>query len=828
MDGLQTGKKSLKNGKAKVTIVANQKTEKNVRADKYYKEASFNVTVKDEDVFSAKQTGVKKITVTGNDLTGEVKDYTLKRGEVKVTLEKVELAEDKKSAVLVAASAKYPAGDYVVTFGALTSDTFKVEDGKADKVVVSENLVLSGDFGVATTGTISYKVLNQFEENITKTFTTLNFTCTLGQASADSATGVITVKDISTYYQLGTTGKVVYIATDGSGLTGETTVTLSSKSVASDVELKGIYDDTNKKFVDLKANTSYAGKSLVLVVDLKDQYGNGFYAWNSTQTGDITLIVNPLLTNFKLANANGVSLTVADYDWTIGGFKIPVNAITGAAGNEKLAAGTVTLTFVLKSAVKNITKTFDIAATSKVASIDVYPNDSVYQGDGDVEFGYTAADENGNAVKSYALLTDANYGVKLPSGFSWAEPNHDDVAVLYFDTDILNEVPEGITGYYTQMVATQDYKFTKTISFNYSAAGRPAYVLGVTSATGVVSGSGVANTQIGIDYESVKISDQYGRVMSKAAKNAFGGTSTGDYRVAYVAATGYAGHISTTGAIDLEGSVATFAGVTVGTDPFTFQLEKYDGTDWNVVKNSDVTVKFTCVDFDKLAKFEVAEIGTLSKEASYTAVTPNRSTRMVANVTVYGYNSDGLKIKIPASTNYYTVEGALASGLTATGANATEVNAPSVTGAVQSKEYDLTVKINNGVGTAYTQKVTVKYELPVVKTVGENLGRAFVTVASDAAIDDAVITAELNAVDQFGYKMGTFAGTDSGNVISTSGHEPNVYIYDVVTDGTAVKVENNNTKSATISVANAAHVTEFMAKLTFDGGVTYTTKVLVR
>ena len=75
--------------------------------------------------------------------------------------------------------------------------------------------------------------------------------------------------------------------------------------------------------------------------------------------------------------------------------------------------------------------------------------------------------------------------------------------------------------------------------------------------------------------------------------------------------------------------------------------------------------------------------------------------------------------------------------------------------------------------------------------------------------------------------MGVFGTTDTGRTIASTGHTPSVYIYDMVTDGTVVKVQNNNTKNATIA-APGATVKSFMVKLTFDGGLEYTTKVIVQ
>jgi len=785
-------------GTTKVTIVANQKTEKNVRADKYYKEASFNVTVKEEDAFSAKQTGVKKITVTGKDLTAEVKDYTLKRGTVAVSVEKVELSEDKTKAVLVAASAKYPAGDYVVTFGALTSESFKVEDGKLANFEVSEYLVLDGDYGTASSATIAYKALNQFEEDITSTTTNVNVSCTLGtvaNGAPDAAHSIIKVTNISTFYQVGTTGKIYIIATDGTGVTKEAEVVLSGKKQPADVSVLGVFDTNSKKYVDLKANTDYTKTSLVLVVSVKDQYDLPYAG--TFDNSVCSIIPNAVLTGFSL-----------DTD-TNGAYKSAAGANPGEYVIEiaegKYAAGTVTFTFVLKNSVaksNNIAQTIEIGATQKVASIDVTPHDSVYYGE-KAAFDYTALDQDGKEITSVDLLNDPKYGVSLPAGFAFTDANYDGVAELTFDFAnagaTVQNPTEGLSNLYSGLAMTNDYSFNKMITFQYGAEAHPQYINGVTATTTLGKIGTGSSITIGLD--NLVIADQYGRVMTNA--KAFT-----DYAVTASAANAKYTAVSNSASSFVFGSndkIDIKFADEFGGDAWKLTLYK-DGKE---VTGASKSVNIVSADLADLVKFEASCEGAIYRGDS--TVATNKTT----DISVVGYNRDGVKF---ALTNQFNVVSDLVADgdVTVNSASASAVGYGA--GQVAEKAYDVKVAIKNSDGTIINKTVTVKAAAPVVASISVPGSVGYVKVASgsaDSADLGKEIAGQLLVVDQYGYKMGP------KNNNFEAAHLKNVYLYD--SENAALKFTNNNTTGACFSTATYANC---MAKLTFDNGEVFTVKVI--
>ena len=124
-----------------VTIVANQTTQANVRAKKYYREATIKVVVTDDTVgFGASQTGAKEIKVTG--LEGAAKDdmeVTLKRGSITIPTASVK-AEDANTLVLTTA-ARLQDATYTVTVDKKEASF----TGAAEKLT---NLSITGEYAV--------------------------------------------------------------------------------------------------------------------------------------------------------------------------------------------------------------------------------------------------------------------------------------------------------------------------------------------------------------------------------------------------------------------------------------------------------------------------------------------------------------------------------------------------------------------------------------------------------------------------------------------------------------------------------------------------------
>ena len=126
----------------KVTAVAPGTTKIAVRNAYTSKKVYVDVTVNAE--FAAKQTGAKKITVTGNNFTKDTK-VEVKRGNTTVDIDtaKTEVASDGRTIILTTKST-ISAAEYTVTAGDKTTK-FTGEVSKVTTLEVSDEAIASAD-----------------------------------------------------------------------------------------------------------------------------------------------------------------------------------------------------------------------------------------------------------------------------------------------------------------------------------------------------------------------------------------------------------------------------------------------------------------------------------------------------------------------------------------------------------------------------------------------------------------------------------------------------------------------------------------------------------
>lgn len=682
-----------KNTTRKFTFTANKAGETTITigagkpSNKFVKTAEIKVTVVDK--LSAKQTGATKITVTGSDLTSDIADYVVKRGTVTVSMAKdVVLNDAKTEAVLTASASVLPAGDYTLSFKKGDAVEFKVETSRIDSIeIVGDTLALTGEVGVASSATVSYKVLNQFTENITKTTGNISVNTSFGTATAAPTSGIITVKNIQNTI-IGSTGTMVVINT-ATGVNVTKTLTLGQKAKAASFEVKGVYNSVTKKEMTLVENNQNLGA--VLLIAAFDQYGNRLSVLNTTEAA-ITWS----------AGITGVSLdSKTEYKdiITIDGDNYIALPLSAASAK----AGTATIFIVSRSTGSNTTATITVGGTTTVKTLDVYPLDTVYAGE-DNEFGYVALTEDGTEVKDYATLSSTKYGVsQMPAGFSWVK-NLDGTAKLVYDGSA--SVPAGSE--YTMVAGTfitAGYG-NKTLTFNVYAAARPTSIGGTQYVTlGLLDSGKSDTTTIDLGIGNFVIFDQYGR-----AKD-FTGNSSYQFKLEvpegektdYVKAVS-SGSIVLNSGKEYQISVTTGAITAPVKQTYRVVLEaKNDKGVWKEIAGSDNTFTVTVAPMKSVVSFELKEIPNMYiTTASAYQVTPS----------VTGKLADGTSIKIGASQLTLTGDLAVVGGNKFAASN---VSVDPSKG-VYSKDVNAVVTVNDAKGTQLKQTVTASVIPPTLTT----------------------------------------------------------------------------------------------------------------
>ena len=621
----------VKAGESYVDVVGSQSSAAKANSDKFKVTARIKVVVAAK--FGGKQTGARKITVTGNNLTANKSDYSVKLAGGIRDITSVSVNAAGTEAVLEM-TANITDGDYTVEFGGKTS-SFKGETAKLSKIdVPNKYLVLNGDNSSAG-GTIEYKITNQFGEDVTKTVSGLNVSVSAGTATANPAKGVIEVTGITANLPLNTPVVLNITKIDGTNvLTGKFDLTLAAKAKASTVSVKGVYNVNTKKPYSLAVNSA-DNVNARLLVEVKDQYGRRMKSTdgvNILAVGGLTgLGINGTTVYSDLVEVDGV-----DY------IAIPFTGVS------TLKSGSVDITFIalFGTSGSNTTKTtINIAGTKQVSKFTVTAPAEVYAGEV-AYFNYSATNDAGQAITDYATLTDANYGVKLPDAFSF-ENTANGTAKLKYDATKDNNVKTvtwsaGLTQMPSNALFTVAANMQPSmVTFNVLAPAVPSNIRSL-SLDGVLKGGTTENV-----LPKVKILDNKGRELTNLSaysnyylgvkKNGSGTkfsintdtTTVGDYKFVKLSELN-------SKSLKFVASNPTLTGYE--SESFTFAIHK-DATGNNPVAGSEINVKVTASDLSSLSNF------SLSLPSAVYAADGNAGYDSVGAVVV-GKTSDGTSVQL--------------------------------------------------------------------------------------------------------------------------------------------------------------------------------------
>ena len=774
-----------KAGESYINVVGSQSSAAKANADKKKVTARIKVVVAGK--FAGKQTGARKITVTGKNLSANKADYKINNGTR--TIANVTVNSSATEAVLEM-EAVITDGDYTVEFGGQTS-SFRGETAKLTKIdVPSKYLVLKGDNSSAG-GTIEYKIMNQFGEDVTKTVSGLNVNVSVGTGTANPSTGLIDVAGMAANLPINTPVTLNINKAEGTNvLTGTFNLTIAAKSKASTVSVKGVYSLNTKKPYTLAVNNS-ENTAARLLVEVKDQYGR-----RMKSTEGVNILAVGGLTGLGIDGAvvhnNMVEVDGVDY------IAIP---FTGA-GTVK--AGSVEVTFIALFGQNghNTTKTtINIVGTKQVSKFTATAPAEVYAGES-TYFNYSATNSAGTAITDYATLSNANYGVKLPAAFSW-ENGTNGVAKLKYDA---TKDPNVNTIAWNAALTQVQSNAIFTVAANMQpaivqfAVHAPAIPTNIRSFTvdGVLPNGNTENV-----LSKVKIVDNKGRELTNlsAMSNYYLGVKKNGAGTRFSVVGGVAGsadnNVKLVKLSDLRSASLKFhasnAPITgYETEKYTFAIYK-DATGTNPVAGSEINVNLTAADIKNLTSFSLSlpsAVYSSDSNVGYDSV----------DAVVVGRASDGSLVQL-GSTDFTLrdVENII-DGNKLKPSKAKE----------KAKRGDftdtVTAVINDGKGTEAVKTVNISAKAPTITKVEAKSSELALANFTFAGIKEALVitdnyTSEANGVNpSTAITKNMLQGVKL--ISSSSGN---------------VKAEWNNTNKVSFSGAAAGDVVTL--QVTFTGGV---------
>ncbi|MGP1612633.1 MAG: Ig-like domain-containing protein [Catonella sp.] len=777
-------------GESYIDVIGSQRSAGKATADSKKVTARIKVVVASKpSEFMGKQTGAKKITVTGQKLTNNVKDYTVKLGLSTRDITSVTLNSSATEAVLEM-TANIQNGDYTVEFGG-KSVAFKGEEAKVTNIdVPNKYLVLNGD-NSSSGGTIEYVVKNQFNEDITKTVFGLTVNASVGTATVNPSKGTIDVTGMAANLSLNMPINLNISKIDTvTQIVKNFNLTLAAKSKANSVTVKGLYSNNTRKPYNLTVNNASENGAARLLVEVKDQYGR-----KMKSTDGVSITFSPGLTGLMMDNVvYSTLMTVDGTDY----IAIPLK------GTDGVKAGTATVTFVslYGTSGNNITTTkVEVSGTKQVSKLSITAPSEVYAGE-TAYFNYSATNDAGVAITDYSILSNDKYGVKLPEAFSW-ENTANGTAKLKYDAKKDNHI-NGITwsSAFTQMQTTAIFTIASNmqpvpLTFTVNAPAIPTSLRNFT-VEGVLVGKTTENV-----LTKVKVIDNKGRELTDLSgmsnyylgvkKN---GTGT-RFSINAPGATVAAG-VTLVKLSELNSKTLSFAATDTSltsyeTERFTFAIYK-DATGTNQVAGSEINVNVTAADIKNLTSFNLslpsAIYSSSDSTLGYDAVSP----------VVTGVAGDGSVVKLD-DTNFTIRD--------AKGLVVGNVLKPS-RGYEDAKKGDftdtVTAVVNNPSGTEVTKTVTVSVQTPTVTKVEAKTSELALANFTFEGIRDELIIYD------------KYTSVANGVNPSTEFTKKTLYGIKLVSSSNSdIKAEWNNTSQVVFSGAKAGDMVTVEA--TFASGV---------
>jgi len=743
------------------------------------------VVVKDGKVVVESETAELKVEAVSaiNAKTLEVKfsnavDTTkakivVKKGTVTTNTAKITYSDDKKSAQ-IELSSKLTEGDYTITVSGLTdtaiSTTITAQDEKVNKIeLLSDKAIING-----ANVEISYKVYNQYGEDITKITSGIVGTSNLGTVTPDASNSLLSIPTGTAKAGDKYTLAVVHPNT---GVSTSGTIIVSDAAAVADVAISTLYNADGK---ELNEDSTVA--DFKLVVDVKDQYGNTLKAANATS--DLLVTVS----DTTIASVAGYNATASTA--TFGTTKIDGTDKVTLTLNGTLKAGKTKVTLISKSTGKLAAYEVVVKDGVKVDTMTLSAPDIAAVGE-DAVIQIDTRDTNGNAVNKTSEFAGTTVqvtntaGTTTTAGTFKLNPSTNKVELV---------IPTAALGIAKgKAIVTVKTETNKIVMLNLDVkeAAVPTSIVGFDTDSKVKPNLYISEG-VTIEAKDIIVEDQYGRVMSDSklagilGVEAAGAGNNGKYIVkfsttdsAVVVGGTNTGNITA----DALNNVTFTAGATKGTATIKAELFVGAAGAYGKVNGSDFTYDISVKDKKEIVSYEVKELGKVYDDAAI---------GYKKDIVVYGILANGTKIVMPTSS--YSVTSSKSTLTYAAG----QIDANGVITGTDIKNVDVTLNIvidgEDGPVTL-TKVVTVTNEAPKVvevklaSTSDITLNGTGITGSAANLADETKIKALITVVDQYGEENAS-AGLTTPTITFTN-------IYDANTTN-AVTLANNGTTIANI------------------------------
>ncbi len=633
------------------TVIAKLVADKVVDADKAEKAGVYKPAA-----LTAKVVGAKKFELAFGTAIDPAKvtasAITVKKGSNTYTVDKVSVAEDKKSAVVTITST-ISKGDYEVSVTGIADKalTAKVtaENERVQKIEFpSESAVLQSatDF---TKIVVNYRILNQYNEDITtKKYSAVSFTGNKGEQKVEDGKLIYKVGNGATFV-MGEKISVTatYLDTDnnnnGQPVFASAVLTVSQMAQVGEIQITELYNDSNS---ELTVGGNY--EDYYLLVDAKDQYGSKVPVDN-LGSAVVVQTTDPTITRFDTKTIDNVETPVFK-EITINGVKHTGIALKAPDTNVTARAGKADIIIVSKANGKSAKYTVTVKDTQKIDTLSLQMPEFAVAGEV-IKIPFTAVDVNGTEITKLSGLKmnadKSELSVSGVTGVSVAKFEMDPVSnkpVLTLDA---RPVSGKATVYISGLTATY-----KPVNMTITLQDRPKLetLAGIKSdyKTNILFGNTVA-----FNFDKVLVQDSYGRNVSKddlvvPAKYDFGTK----YRYTVESSNPDKIELQSVGGKtyyqELGAGEINFFAREKGTSTITVTLQQYDGVKDGVTLWKDITdtsFSVTTVEAKSIESYKVATV-----DAVYTKVDALKTGLYTADVKVTGVLANGKEVEIPKTT----------------------------------------------------------------------------------------------------------------------------------------------------------------------------------
>jgi trimeric autotransporter adhesin len=546
--------------------------------------------------------------------------FTIKRGSIPVSL--TATWNDAKTEATLTNSSKLVEGDYTIAIKNDTTDldskNVKVENEKVAKIeFLSDTIVRANDYS----GYITYKVSNQYGEDITNSALASNITWT------SSVTATPVAKTNKILFTQGTStpslSDLKYLPSVVISAFDSNSGTFASATLKVSQVVGGVADLTFNGIVDKDGN------AVDLVAGSTTDYYLSFKAVDAFNNvvDDYATLSNANIVRFIPSSTLIANLQVVHDPTNYNKAALKVTPATSLIMDTP-----VVLTGICIGTGKNATLTVTVKKQASLANLLIQaPSVQVAVGE-TIDIPFYAYDQNGNQMTSWAQLQGTNSYVTINGPVSTPVTEVRDANGNYVMRATFTQAGK----YYITAAIPTTGKISQT-SFDVKDAAYPVTLGSLSFYPYYVAGAN-QSVDYGYAYGGIELKDQYDRDISLLYNQTYNGAT---YKVE--ATSSDPTIIAVTPITTPTSALKLTAGSTLGTATVTFNLIKtVSGADTIV---DTKTVSITTIDRKDVTSYAIGSIPTLYANAQST----DKEKSYGWTMSVYGKTASGAKVRIPST-----------------------------------------------------------------------------------------------------------------------------------------------------------------------------------